>query len=154
MSEAIIARIYQDITVVEGISTLSTNSRSIQLLESQTYTAPTNAVNNTIKVTLVVGKGSDNSTSSGESGEVVTQSLSITPGESINVYIGDEGVDGGNGGTSSFGTYMIANGGLSADNKIDESVEYNSDSSATNGYAIVNYIVASEDNSEEVVGNE
>ena len=143
MSEAIIAKQFEKVTIIR--QALNT---SILLTTSQLYSAPTNAINNTIEVTLVGGKGSDNEITVGESGETITNSITINPGESIPVYIGAEGIDGSNGGTSSFGQYMYASGGNAAG-----SVEYNksenNQSISTNGYAIISYL-----KDEEVASNE
>ena len=161
MSEAIIARrikkiegtiyntIYNDIYVDVEVPVYDYPKQAI-ITTSETYTVTNNLVGNSISVALYGAKGSDTDTSQGEPGEVVIETLSVNPGESIPVYIGSAGNNGNNGEPSSFGTYIVANGGKSA--------EYKSETSDSNyinngnGYAVITYL-SSEDNNEEETQN-
>lgn len=158
MSEAIITR--RNKTIIETITNIIYRdieniiydpplSELISL--STNYVVPTNLANNQITVALAAPKGADNNTNIGLNGELVVQTLMVEPGENIPVYIGVEGTNGGNGGSSGFGTYMVANGGLSADNaaKLDDTSNVSIEDINTSGagYAIVWY--ATEDSTEE-----
>ena len=159
MSEAIIARksiakvtykyetIYNNIYVdIEQIIYNPPLSSFVPM--SMSYTVPTNLANNQITVALSGAKGSDNETSSGSNGELVVETLSVQPGETIPIYIGEEGTDGNNGGSSSFGTYLVANGGLSADNATDQT-ENSNDNPSESGYALIYYSVVEEETIDE-----
>ena len=172
MSEAIIARklksiletiyndiyqtIYNDIYVDVPIDVIVFNPPLDEFVPlSASYTVPANIANNTLTVTLSGAKGADHDTSSGLYGEVITQDITVTPGETIPIYIGNEGTDGANGEPSSFGTYMIANGGLSADNAIGiENIEdYQNENTGGAGYAVIGYATTDGEVVEEVVSN-
>ena len=160
MSEAIITRRRK--TIIETITNIIYRDIENIIYDpplssfipmSMNYTVPANLLGNQITVALAAPKGADNSTSSGSNGELSIQTLTVEPGEEIPVYIGTEGTNGGNGGSSSFGTYMMVNGGVSADNSIISDSENTSDDTTTElntsgaGYAIVWY--ATEDSTEE-----
>ena len=160
MSEAIITR--RNKTIIETITNIIYKDIENIIYDpplsdfipmSMNYTVPTNLLGNQITVALAAPKGADNDTDSGLNGELSIQTLTVEPGEVIPVYIGNEGVNGDNGGSSSFGTYMVANGGLSADNSIiaAKNNSFNSTTAKTNtsgaGYAIVWY--ATDDFTEE-----
>ena len=152
MSEAIIARklkeiiniVYRDI---ENIIYDPPLSSFVPM--SMSYTVPSNLANNTLLVTLSGAKGSDSDTDSGSYGEIVTSEVTVTPGETIPIYIGTEGTDGNNGGSSSFGTYLVANGGLSADNKILAENEEENDNTGGAGFALIRYALNEEEESNE-----
>lgn len=148
MSEAIISRKIEKIietiinTIYVDVEIPVYNPPLSNLVTvSTTYTVPSNLTGNQITVSLAGAKGADSNTARGSNGELITQTLTVEPGEEISVYIGNEGVNGGNGEPSSFGTYMIANGGISATNSYNNSII--NDSISTNpsgaGYAIILY---------------
>ena len=159
MSEALIARRRK--TIIETITNIIYNDIENIIYDpplsdfipmSMNYTVPTNLLGNQITVALAAPKGADNSTSSGSNGELSIQTLTVEPGEEIPVYIGTEGTNGGNGGSSSFGTYMVATGGLSADNTITAGDSFDTDEKINTsgaGYAVVWY--ATEDSTEEAI---
>ena len=156
LSEAIIARKLKDVieTItniiyvdIENITYDPPLSEFIPM--SMSYTVPSNLANNTLLVTLSGAKGSDSDTDSGSYGEIVTSEVTVTPGETIPIYIGTEGTDGDNGESSSFGTYLVANGGLSADNKLlagEDEENYNTGGA---GFALIRYALNEEEESNE-----
>ena len=155
MSEAIIARKLKNVEkVIDNTkyidNTAEFNSGKIPPLVGQTtlFVVPTNLVTNTLLVTLSGAKGADNDTDTGSYGELITEEVTVTPGETIPIYIGEEGTDGNNGGSSSFGTYMVANGGLSADNATDQT-ENSNDNPSESGYALIYYSVVEEETIDE-----
>ena len=123
MPEAIIAKRRKEI---------SGASRSVNLLmvASDTFTMPSNVENNSIDVTLV-GGSSDTAV-----GETVKASVELQDGELVNVYIGEQGTDGGSGSPTSFGTYAMANGGSGSliSNKVDID-------NAEGGYVLIEYTI-------------
>ena len=143
MSEAIISRRRK---VNINVNYSSILSEFVPL--STNYIVPKNLVGNQITVSLSGAKGSDSDIGIGFNGELVTRTLIVEPGEDIPIYIGSEGIDGGNGEPSSFGTYMIANGGISAANSYRNCTEDNNTSPSGAGYAIICYELKSK---EEVV---
>lgn len=146
MSESIIARRkYTKINYNYVTNIIYPTSASSTLVATSLYSAPTNAVNNTLYVTAVGGSGASNETSDGAAGEMVAQEVVIEPGETIPINIGEEGSNGSNGGTTTFGTYLSAEGGLSADNIGNEEIETGSGS----GYVIIDYIAEEEAEEDE-----
>ena len=82
---------------------------------NQTYTVPVGAKNNEFHIRIFGGGGdgrvqfSDDATgTAGAGGWMNFQTLTLTPGEAIPITIGKNGSSGG---TTSFGTYLSANGG-------------------------------------------
>lgn len=120
------------------------------MTSSTTFTVPRNLDGNQVTVALYGAKGSDNELKTGQGGEVVVQDITVEPGEEIQVYVGSEGIDDSNGEPTTFGTYAIANGGLSAKN-IDDSVSNISDINTNNnsGYAIVWYGTKDEEDTKQ-----
>lgn len=159
MSEALIARRRK--TIIETITNIIYNDIENIIYDpplssfipmSMNYTVPANLLGNQITVALAAPKGADNGTMSGSNGELSIQTLTVEPGEEIPVYIGNEGVNGKNGGSSSFGTYMMVNGGLSADNSINSGNSSDTDEELNTsgaGYAVVWY--ATEDSTEGAI---
>lgn len=159
MSEALIARRRK--TIIETITNIIYNDIENIIYDpplssfipmSMNYTVPANLLGNQITVALAAPKGADNDSNSGLNGELIVQTLTVEPGEEIPVYIGNEGVKGGNGSSSSFGTYMVATGGLSADNSIIASDSFDTDEKLNTsgaGYAVVWY--ATEDSTEGAI---
>ena len=105
---------------------------------STTYTVPENLVGNSVMVALYGAKGSDNSTASGQGGEIVVENVNVTPGENIPVYVGNSGVNGSSGEPTSFGNYLIANGGKSA-NSLTSTDITDVPINNNDGYAIIWY---------------
>ena len=145
MSEAIIARrnkdiieivynyIYNDIynTIYKGEFVILPNSGT------STFSVPTNIANNTLTVMAAGAKGSDINGTEGQYGELITASVQVNGGEAIPVYIGEEGIDGQNGGSTSFGTYLIANGGSAGSpGQITKFEEY---ANTNSGYILIGY---------------
>ena len=97
MSEAIICR--------RGASSTVTNTSVLAV--NSLYTAPVST-----KYTITaIGGGSGNN---GSDGSVNIDTIYLDEGTEVPVTIGDGGnSDGGSGGTTSFGTYISANGGSS-----------------------------------------
>lgn len=94
-----------DSWVFEGWST-STISVNVLMTESGTFAVPSNVTSLTVSVTGGAGGGN------GTTGETTTQEIAVTPGQNIDVTIGSGGTStGSNGGITSFGTYLSANGG-------------------------------------------
>ena len=93
--------------------------RYIEYTESGVWVAPTNIVNNTIKVICSGGGGSGGAGAGGGggSGYITISSLTISPGESYDIVIGAGGIapssgNGNAGGTTIFGNNLVvANGG-------------------------------------------
>ena len=151
MSEAIIARKLKNVDkVIDNTkyidNTAEFNSGKIPPLVGQTtlFVVPSNLVTNTLLVTLSGAKGADNDSDTGSYGELITEEVTVTPGETIPIYIGEEGTDGNNGEPTSFGTYLVANGGLSANNKvgIEESSNHNTGGA---GFALIRYATSNEE---------
>ena len=166
MSEAIIARrikeiqetiyntIYNDIYVDIEVPIFNPPKYDF-ITTTSLYTVPSTLSGNSISVELYGAKGSDSSTGIGFPGEVITEEISVSPGETVPVYIGKAGTDGSNGEPSSFGNYIIANGGLSASNisslsKLGNSGNYNNGE----GYAIIRYSTSDDIVEENVKGVE
>lgn len=153
MSEAIISRRKKDINRVIDNTNRIDNSDSLWfdipsggfISATTTYAVPTNLASNEILVTLAAPKGSDSDTAKGLNGEIVSQTLSVEPGEEIPIFIGTEGTDGANGGSSSFGTYMMANGGLSANNATSSQSSYENQNPYEEGFAIIQVATADEE---------
>lgn len=85
------------------------------ITENSTFIVPTNIIDNKISVRIFGGGGGvvNNSwTTIGSGGGNMNYGIiNVTPNQSINVTIGKGGAVGGNGGTTSFGTYLSATGG-------------------------------------------
>ena len=107
MSEAIIAR-------RKGGSSVNVS----KVLKTETITGSTNwtvpsAINNSFDVRIFGGGGgADEHETGGGGGWMNNATLTLTPGTNIYITIGAGGTSNGyTGGTSSFGTYLSANGG-------------------------------------------
>ena len=151
MSEAIIARKLKNVEKVIDNTQYIDNGDELYfdipsglISQSTLLTIPTNLATNTLLVTLSGAKGADNDTDTGSYGELITEEVTVIPGETIPIYIGEEGTDGNNGEPTSFGTYLVANGGLSADNKvgIEESSNHNTGGA---GFALIRYATSNEE---------
>lgn len=77
------------------------------------------------KVTAIGGGGGNG----GSDGEITSEIIQLTEGQSVECYIGDGGKNiGTSGGLTAFGNYLIANGG-SGNIYISESIDNDNDSS-------------------------
>lgn len=133
MSDSFIARRMREIETV--VINPIDNSRSIMYVSSNTFTMPTNVVNNEVKVQLV-GAGNSNT----GFGENKTETIQLQPGESVQVYVGKEGKEINSGGTTSFGTYMFSAGSsydiASSTSNISDNM---SEVDSGDGYAVITY---------------
>lgn len=127
MSEAVIAR--------RGKAP-SARTTSLLIATSSLFTAP---VSTTYDVTAI-GAGSGNN---GLNGDVNSKSVYLNENDTVEVTIGTGGDgNGGTGGTTSFGNYVAATGGVS-----DQVIDYMNfgmsgidDGAGQNGAVVVNYI--------------
>ena len=107
MSEAIIARRSGGLRLK-----VSKSLRTETITFNTNWTVP-NAINNAFDVRIFGGGGRGASSGGGGGGWMNNATLTLTPGDNISITIGA----GGNnefhrtGGTTSFGTYLSANGG-------------------------------------------
>ena len=127
MSDAYISRRFSEIDTI--VINPIDNTRSVMYVSSDTFTMPSNVLNNEIEVSLV-GAGNSNT----GFGDKKTETLQLQPGESVKVYVGREGKNTNTGGITSFGTYLASNGQAYIPNNID-----NNEVDSGDGYAIITY---------------
>ena len=114
MSEAIISRRGSK----QGDPSTSYVYRMQMYTSSNMFTAP-NATNNTFHITMIGGGGggqSNNYGSGGGSGWMNFGDIELNYGQIVPITVGAGGSAGQSGGSSSFGTYLSANGGETGTN--------------------------------------
>lgn len=120
MSEAIIAKKKRETTTIIMQPVLS---KSLNYTESAVFCMPSNVIDNSINVTLVGTRDTNNIENS------ISKEVVLEPGESVPIYISNQ-----KNSIISFGSYIATN-----------EVSTNADSNKTlGGYAIINYNIFEE----------
>ena len=104
MAEAIISRRGYD---ANGAPELRTEL----ITTNQNWKVPSSIRNSTISVRIFGGGGGSNYSRAGCGGYMNNGEITVSPNQSIQITIGAGGSIGGTGGTTTFGTYLSANGG-------------------------------------------
>lgn len=116
------------------------------ITESQIFTVP-EAKDQKFQVKLIGAGGAYANSTNGQDGEVIIKDIIIDKDKTVQISIGIIGVNNSNGGTTSFGEYFCALGGLSGYEKSPETTIHNENygkggtvnTSPSNGVCIITY---------------
>lgn len=124
----------------------SYSTETLVITESQVFTFP-EAREQKFQVELIGAGGAYKNYINGQDGEVIIKDIIVDKDETVQISIGSVGVNNSNGGTTSFGEYFCAIGGLSGYEKSSETLIHNENygkggtmnTLPTNGACIITY---------------